>query len=50
VPGWIKERREFLQALESGEQDPVSSYTEALDLWISVDDEYQRAKEVHKDA
>lgn len=50
VSSWIKERQDFLAALESGEQDQESSYTSALDLWISVHEEYKQGKEAEKEA
>lgn len=45
VSGWIKERREFLVLLESGEQDEDSSYNTAIDSWISVVDLREARKE-----
>jgi hypothetical protein len=46
----IKQRKDFLEALESGEQDSPSSYTEALDSWISVVDAYRERKDEEADA
>jgi hypothetical protein len=36
VGGLVKARKAFLEALESGEQDSPSSYTDALDEWTSI--------------
>jgi hypothetical protein len=48
VSSWVKERRQFLKELESGEQDTESSYTEAIDTWISVLDSAQEEQDVIK--
>jgi hypothetical protein len=45
----IKVRKEFLEGLESGEQDSPSSFTKALDAWISVVDAYKEEKDVEAD-
>ena len=50
VTAMVKARRDFLETLESGEQDPQSSYTEAIDAWIGVVDAYQDMKNAEADA
>ena len=49
VSAWMKERRQFLELLESGEQDTESSYTNAIDEWIIIDDVQKRRKEEIKE-
>ena len=41
----VRNKREFLKALESGEQDKATLYTEALDMWISVFDAQKEVKD-----
>jgi hypothetical protein len=36
VSAMVKERRQFLEALESGEQDDHSSIAQAIDDWIKI--------------
>jgi len=45
VSTWIRERKEYLELLGTGEQPEESSYTDALDKWIEVEDRRKNDKQ-----
>jgi len=45
VSTWIRERKEYLELLGTGEQPKESSYTNVLDKWIKVDDQQKNDKQ-----